>query len=298
MARVATLERGVKGEESSHSMKHNRVRALIIFVVGFECVSAQAAPKAELWPRWQKQNPASTEAIDHSAWDGFLKQFVFAPHPSGIDRLRYQAVTGEGLKNLKGYLEAMRGIAISNYNRAEQKAYWINVYNAVTVDVVLSRYPVASVRDINISPGFLARGPWGAKLFSVEEEKLSLDDIEHRILRPIWKDNRVHYALNWASLGSPNLQPAAFTAQNTEALLEKGARQFINHPRGVEIQNNRLKVSSIYVWFQEDFGRGAEGLMEHWQKYANPKLSDALQKYNGGLAHDYDWRLNDVDGKP
>ena len=117
----------------------------------------------------------------------------------------------------------MRGIAISNYNRAEQKAYWINVYNAVTVDVILSRYPVASMRDINISPGFLARGPWGAKLFSVEEEKLSLDDIEHRILRPIWKDNRVHYALNWASLGSPNLQPAAFTAQNTEVAVGKGS---------------------------------------------------------------------------
>ena len=73
--------------------------------------------------------------------------------------------------------------------------------------------------------------------------------------------------------------------------MEKGAREFINHPRGVEIQNNRLKVSSIYIWFQEDFGRDAEGLMEHWQKYANPKLADALQKYNGGLAHDYDWRL-------
>jgi Protein of unknown function, DUF547 len=279
-------------------MKINMLRAWIVFAIGFGCVSAQAAPKAELWPRWQKQNPASTEVIDHSAWDSFLKQFVFAPHPSGIDRLRYQAVTSEGFKTLKGYLEAMRGIAISNYNRAEQKAYWINVYNAVTVDLVLSRYPVASMRDINISPGLLARGPWGAKLFSVEEEKLSLDDIEHRILRPIWKDNRVHYALNWASLGSPNLQPAAFTAQNTEALLEKGARQFINHPRGVEIQNSRLKVSSLYVWFQEDFGPGAEGLMEHWQKYASPKLADALQKYNGGLAHDYDWRLNDVDGKP
>lgn len=279
-------------------MKYNVVAALIVLAVGFAGASLQAAQKAELWARWQKQNPASGEVIDHGVWDRFLKRLVVASHPSGINRLRYQAVTVEDLKNLKGYLEAMRGIIISNYNRAEQKAYWINVYNAVTVDVVLSRYPVASIRDINISPGFLARGPWGAKLFSAEEEKLSLDDIEHRILRPIWRDNRVHYAVNAASLGCANLQPAAFTAQNTEALLEKGAREFINHPRGVEIQNNRLKVSSIYVWFQEDFGRDAEGLMEHWQKYANPKLADALEKYNGGLTHDYDWRLNDADGKP
>ena len=192
----------------------------------------------------------------------------------------------------------MQAVVISNYNRAEQKAFWINVYNALTVDVILSRYPVASIRDINISPGFLARGPWGAPLFSIEAEKLSLDDIEHRILRPIWKDNRVHYAVNCASLGCPNLQPLAFTGDNTEALLEKGAREFINHPRGVDIQKNRLQVSSIYVWFQEDFGRDAEDLMEHWQEYANPALAEALEKYSGGLTHDYDWRLNGMDLKP
>ena len=189
-------------------------------------------------------------------------------------------------------------MAISNYNRNEQKAFWINVYNALTIDVVLSRFPVVSIRTINISPELLSQGPWGAKLFIVEGEKLSLDDIEHRILRPIWKDNRVHYAVNAAALGSPNLQPLAFTGENTEALLEKGAREFINHPRGVDIQKNRLQVSSIYVWFQEDFGRDAEDLMEHWQQYANPKLTDALEKYNGGLTHDFDWRLNGADLKP
>ncbi len=279
-------------------MKRILIGVLTIVALGLGFAMAQAAPKADLWPRWQKHDPASTAKIDHGAWDKFLKQFVVAPHPSGVNRVRYQAAAAEGVNLLKGYLDAMRGVAISNYNRAEQKAYWINVYNAVTVDVVLSRYPVASIRDINISPGFLTRGPWGAKLFSVEEEKLSLDDIEHRILRPIWKDNRVHYAVNCASLGCPNLQPLAFTGENTEALLEKGASEFINHPRGVDIQNNHLKVSSIYVWFQEDFGRDAEGLMEHWQKYANPKLADALEKYNGGLTHDYDWRLNGADGKP
>ena len=279
-------------------MRIRLIRTLAIVGILLGHASVQAAPKAELWARWQKHDPASTQKIDHGAWDRFLKQFVVAPHPSGINRVRYEAVKSEDLKNLKGYLQTMRGVAISNYNRAEQIAYWINVYNAVTVDVILSRYPVASIRDINISPGFLARGPWGAKLFSVEEEKLSLDDIEHRILRPIWKDNRVHYAVNCASLGCPNLQPLAFTGGNTEALLEKSAREFINHPRGVDIQKNRLQVSSIYIWFQEDFGRDAEGLMEHWQKYANPKLADALEKYSGGLAHDYDWRLNGADEKP
>ena len=187
---------------------------------------------------------------------------------------------------------------ISTYNRSEQKAYWINLYNALTVDLILSRFPVASIRDINISPGLFARGPWGAKLVTIEGERLSLDDIEHRILRPIWSDRRVHYALNCASLGCPNLQPSAYTSDNSEALLEKGAREFINHPRGVAIQEGKLRVSSLYIWFQEDFGRGAADLMAHWQEYAEPRLAEALAEYQGGLAHDYDWRLNGLERQP
>ena len=259
---------------------------------------AHCASKAELWPRWQKHDPASTERIDHSKWQAFLQKFVVTMHPSGINRVRYQAVGPEDFTSLQAYLKSMQVVAISNYNRTEQKAFWINVYNALTVELVLSRYPVASIRDINISPGVATRGPWGAKLLTVEGEKLALDDIQHRILRPVWKDNRVHYALTSATLGSPHLQPLAYTAENSEAMLEKGAREFVNHPRGVSIQKGRLEVSSLYVWFQEDFGGSADGLMEHWQDYADPSLADALAKYSGGLAHDYDWRLNGIDSKP
>jgi Protein of unknown function, DUF547 len=274
------------------------IRAVIVIVFLFAGSAAHAAPKADLWPRWQKHDAASKQKIDHSLWNRFLNQYVIAPHPSGINRVRYQAVTPEDRKHLKTYLQSMQALPISTYNRTEQKAYWINLYNAVTIDVILSRFPVASIRDINISPGLFVHGPWGAKLISVESEKLSLDDIEHRILRPIWKDNRVHYAVNCASLGCPNLQPVAYTGENTETLLERAAVEFINHPRGVAIQKGRLQVSSIYVWFQEDFGGDAEGLMEHWQEYASPALAEALEKYSGGLAHDYDWRLNGADGKP
>jgi hypothetical protein len=279
------------------SLRRVSIALLAIITILFTA-PGQAAPKAELWARWQKHDPASRQKIDHGGWDRFLRQYVITADPSGIHRVRYQTVTPEDRKSLKSYLQAMQAVAVSSYSRAEQRAYWINVYNAATVDVILSRFPVASIRDINISPGLLARGPWGAKLFSVEGERLSLDDIEHRILRPIWKDSRLHYALNCASLGCPNLQAEAYTADNTEALLERGAREFINHPRGVAVQKGRLQVSSIYVWFQEDFGGDAEGLMEHWQQYANPRLADALEKYSGGLAHDYDWRLNGVEAKP
>jgi hypothetical protein len=279
-------------------MQIKMVRLLTVLALFLGYAFAQAEPKAELWARWQKHDPASVQRIDHGVWDKFLKRYVDASHPSGINRVRYQVVTPEDFKGLRGYLQSLQALPISNFGRAEQKAYWINLYNALTLELILSRFPVGSIRDINISPGLLARGPWGAKLFSVEGEKISLDDIEHRILRPIWKDSRVHYALNCASLGCPNLQPAAYTSDATEALLERGAKEFINHPRGVAIQSGKLRVSSIYVWFQEDFGGDAEELMEHWLKYANPKLAEALAKYSGGLSHDYDWRLNGTETKP
>lgn len=256
-----------------------------------------AAPQAELWPRWQQHDPAGTQKIDHRAWERWLKKYVVAPHPSGINRVRYDAVAREDRIALKTYLKELQAVSISRYNQAEQKAFWINLYNALTADLVLSRFPVASIRDINISPGLIARGPWGAKLATVEGEKLSLDDIEHRILRPVWRDNRVHYAVNWASLGCPNLQPVAYTGENTESLLELGAREFINHERGVSLKNGQLRVSSIYVWFLEDFEGSPEGLMEHWQKYADGALADALAAYSGGLTHDYDWRLNGTEAQ-
>lgn len=270
-----------------------------VFVLGLlTATPGYAAAKAELWPRWEKHDPASTQTIDHSLWDKFLKRNLVAPHPSGINRVRYTGVAPEDRKALKGYLKKLQSLPISGYNRAEQKAYWINLYNGLTVDLVLSRLPIESIRDVNISPGLFVRGPWGAKLLTVEEERLSLDDIEHRILRPIWKDNRVHYAVNCASLGCPNLQPDAFTSANTEALLESGAREYVNHPRGLVINNGKLRVSSIYVWFQEDFGGSAEGLMEHWSMYAKQVLAEALKSYSGGLEHDYDWRLNAAESQP
>ena len=275
-----------------------RIALLVLLALVVNGIPAIAAPKAELWPRWQQHDPKNQQKIDHGAWNSFLQQYVVAPHASGINRVRYQVVSPDHQAALQGYLKSLQALAISSYNRSEQKAYWINLYNALTVDLILSRFPVASIRDIHISPGLFARGPWGAKLLTIEGEKLSLDDLEHRILRPIWRDQRVHYALNCASLGCPNLQPRAYTSDNSEALLEKGAREFINHPRGVTIQEGKLKVSSLYVWFQEDFGRGAADLMAHWLEYAEPDLAGALENYQGGLAHDYDWRLNGVEGQP
>lgn len=252
---------------------------------------ADAAPKAELWARWTAHDPRSTASIDHSAWDVFLKRYV-QPGGDGIARVAYRAVQTEDRQRLDAYLRALQGVRISAHDRRQQLPFWINLYNALTVKVVLDRYPVASIRDIDISPGLWTSGPWGRKLATIENEPVSLDDIEHRILRPIWRDPRVHYALNCASLGCPNLQRDAFNAANAEKLLDAAAAAYVNHPRGVRLESGRLVVSSIYVWFKEDFGGTDAGVIAHLSTYATPPTAAILAGRSRIDRDSYDWRLN------
>ncbi|OGR02022.1 MAG: hypothetical protein A2520_05145 [Deltaproteobacteria bacterium RIFOXYD12_FULL_53_23] len=265
---------------------------------------AFAAPSPELWPRWQANQPENTLAIDHSPWDIVLKKYLLTKHPSGINRFRYKAVSAADRQALKSYLERLQTVNVSSLNQNEQKAYWINLYNALTVQVILDHYPVKSIMDINISQGMFSRGPWDAKLLKIKGEEVSLNDIEHRILRPIYRDNRLHYALNCASLGCPNLQPQAYTAANLEQLLVKGATDYINHPRGVGMVDGKLQVSNIYKWFQVDFGDTEQGVIRHLLPYldqvgkaqgAKGKLIDTVRSYNKGLRYEYDWNVNAAD---
>jgi hypothetical protein len=254
--------------------------------------AALAAPRAELWDRWAEAG-LSKVAIDHGAWDAFLSKHVQEGR-DGINRIAYGKVGRADREALGGYLAMLQKVAIRRFSRDEQRAYWINLYNAATVEVVLEHYPVDSIMKIDISPGLFAKGPWKKKLLAVEGEGVSLDDIEHRILRPLWRDPRTHYAVNCASLGCPNLQPRAYTSANMEQLLDAGARAYVNHPRGARVEGGRLVVSSIYVWFQPDFGGGDAGVIEHLKQHAEPKLKKALAGARRIGAHEYDWSLNDL----
>jgi hypothetical protein len=254
--------------------------------------AASAAPRAEPWPRWERHDPASRTTVDHAAWDAFLRRHV-QRGADGIHRLPYGAIGAADRAALEAYLARLQATPVSALARAEQRALWINFYNAATVQVVLRHYPVASIRDIDLSPGLFARGPWGARLWTVEGEKLSLDDIEHRILRPLWRDPRTHYALNCASLGCPNLAARAYTAAALEAMLDEGARAFVNHPRGASVEDGRLAVSSLYDWFADDFG-GDRGVLAHLKAHAAPPLAAALAKIDAIDDDAYDWALNDA----
>lgn len=254
-------------------------------------LSARAAPDARLWPFWNKSDEASAATVDHSAWDRFLKTYIVRAE-NGVNLVRYGGVAPGDRKALAAYIGRLAGLPVRSFRKAEQKALWINLYNALTVTVILDHWPVKSIRDIDISPGLFADGPWGKKLLTVEGQKISLDDIEHRILRPIWKDPRIHYAVNCASIGCPNLARDAFTAANTNALLNRGAIAYVNHPRGAAVRDGRLTVSSIYKWFKADFGGSDAGVIAHLKRFARPPLKAQLETVRGISGDRYDWSVN------
>lgn len=255
-----------------------------------------AAPEADLWERWQAHDPDSQLSVDHTPWTAFLETYLVRGEDD-INRVDYRGVAPEDRARLDAYLEALSGTEVDRLSRASQLPFWINLYNALTVQVVLDHFPVDSIREIDISPGFFSNGPWGRKLLRVEGEEISLNDVEHRILRPIWQDPRIHYAVNCAALGCPNLQPRAFTPENAEALLEKGASDYVNHPRGVFFRDGELVVSSIYDWYQADFGGSEAGVIDHLMEHARPGLRERLQDFREIDGYRYDWSLNQAAGE-
>ncbi|WP_343562105.1 DUF547 domain-containing protein [Kiloniella sp. b19] len=263
-------------------------------VSGFSTGARLLAPDADLWTRWEAHDPASQQSLDHSPWQSFLDRYRQDGTGDDAVRVAYDRVDEDGRALLESYLASLSAVSVSTLNRAEQFAYWVNLYNALTVRVVLEAYPVDSIRDIDISPGFFASGPWGAKLIAVEGEELTLNDIEHRILRPIWQDPRVHYVVNCASIGCPDLPEQALSAQNAEAVMQQAARSYINSSRGVRIRGEKVTVSSIYDWFYDDFGVRDRDVFNHLLDFAEPELRKNLEAIGEISGTDYDWSLNDA----
>lgn len=241
------------------------------------------------------------QVVDHGAWDQLLKRYVVTD-ADGLNRVDYKAFKDNDHPALKAYLAALSRVKPAELSRPEQFAFWANLYNAKTVDIILDHYPVATIRDIAINEGlvgFLKRsvgagGPWKAKVVTIDGEALSLDNIEHDIMRPIFKDPRVHYAVNCASVGCPNLQRTAFTGANLDALLDAGARAFVNSPRGFRLEGDTVWASSIYSWFKVDFGGTDAAVLAHAAKYAEPDRAARLAAAAAIDTFGYDWRLNDA----
>jgi Protein of unknown function, DUF547 len=235
--------------------------------------------------------PNGSGGFDHSAFDSVLDGAVI-PDAQGYNRVNYKTLKGKSAA-LTAALAQMQAASPSNFSKAEAKAFWINLYNAKTLDVVLDKYPVTSIKKINLGGGGLfGSGPWSAKILNVERQDLSLDDVEHRILRALFKDPMTHYALNCASYSCPNLAARAYTAANMAKLMQANAAAYVNHKRGVSLDGASITASKIYSWYGADFG-GKSKLKAHWMKFAAPEKAAAIDAAQS-VSFGYDWKLNDV----
>ncbi len=258
-----------------------------IFLMAFS-ISLHAAPKADYWAYWDRHDSTNQTEIDHSNWNSFLNRYISESSALSMYVLDYQKVTAVDRERLSGYLKNLQDLDPRKYNRDEQFAYWVNLYNALTVNLILKNYPVDSIKNIG---SWFGLGPWNNSIATITGQKLTLNDIEHRILRPIWKDNRIHYAVNCASMGCPDLFPTAWTGKNKEPMLNRAAQRYTAQNKGVALVDDQLTLSSIYNWYSEDFGN-REQLLNHLAQYAPAETTKELKDYKGDISYHYDWNLN------
>lgn len=281
----------VKPDSLRYCFANLRRRAVTLIL--FTLVSALshvaiAAPDSKYWAYWDKSNPDSSAVINHDIWQEVLDKYLVL-RPDG-NHFRYRNVSQRGRDKLDKYLREMSSLDPRNYSKAEQKAYWINFYNALTVDLILEHYPVKSITKIGPWYRF---GPWDSDITRVAGQKLTLNDIEHRILRPLWEDNRIHYAVNCASLGCPDLSGKVFSATTTDQMLDALARRFIRQEKGVSWIDGRLTLSRIYEWYEKDF-IDQEGVVLHLRQFASVATARKLKEYTGVIQYQYNWGLNEL----
>lgn len=226
----------------------------------------------------------------HQALTQILTTYV-KPSTDGVNRFDYGALKANAADSaiLDAYIDNYATLDIAALPKPDQYVAWVNLYNAVTVQYIRDRYPTRSIRS-----GYII-GPWKKVRANVNGEKISLNDIEHEVLRKEWSDPRTHYAVNCASFGCPNLKPTAWETATLEQDLDAAARAYINHPRGVTIRRDgRLQVSTIYKWFRKDFGGSEAGVIAHLRTYAEPDLRAKIDANPDIRNYEYDWSLNDI----
>lgn len=247
-------------------------------------IERQFAPKSALVDaRFEKSDEASAVAVDHAAWGRFLEAYL-VEGPTGINLVRYKAVTPNDKAALAAYIAALEAIDTAALSRKEQIALWFNLYNAATVKLILDNPGIASIQEI--------KKPWDTAVAVVKGRALTLNEIEHGIIRPIARDARIHYAVNCASMGCPNLARTPFTGAGLDEALDAAARAYVNHPRGVSVMNGKVRLSKIYGWYRDDFGKDDAALFDHIRQYADPALAASLQGVKKAAGYDYDWTLN------
>ncbi len=242
-------------------------------------------------PAPEQENENETAAADtgahHQRLDKLLKKHV---HGKGVD---YTGLR-EDADDLDAYLAELADAQLEDASRDEQLAIYINAYNAFTLKLIVERYPqINSIRDI--------ANPWGTEQWTVAGETLSLDHIEHIILRGKLKAPRSHFAITCASISAPPLQPFAYEPEHIDEQLDSVTRKFINSDNVQFAENDdasdskkhTLRLSRIFKWFDEDF---KPSLPEFIAQHADPQTAETIRRNQKKLSvtfQDYDWQLND-----
>ncbi len=252
--------------------------------------------------------PARAQAFDHlhGAWTALLRKHVRLLRGGQATQVHYAGFAADR-SALKVYLDSLSAVppaAFAGWTRAERQAFLINAYNAFTVELILTRYPdLKSIKDL----GSLLGSPWKTKWITLLGTKVSLDDIEHAMLRKRGDhdDPRVHFAVNCASIGCPALREEAFVASRLEAQMDEQTLRFMSDRtrNRYNAQRGRLELSKIFDWYGEDFRlghRGIASLQAFVGRFAD-QLADApaeRERIRSGTVDmafaDYDWALNDV----
>lgn len=244
------------------------------------------------WDRWRPAAVQKQMDVSHAIWATILSNYLQKAPSSAINLFAYDRVSPADKKLLDQYISQMELINVANLTREQQMAYWINLYNALTVKVVLGSWPVKSIKEIK--SGIFDSGPWNLELAQVDGIDLTLNQIEHRILRPLYQDSRVHFAVNCASIGCPDLASRPYIDVELDNMLTEAAQSYIDHPRGINIIDNKLILSSIFKWYQDDFGRNRKELLLYLAGFAKPDLAQRLGDWQGHIKYAYDWQINSV----
>ncbi len=273
--------------------------ALVLVLLSLLVATAsKAAPRADLIEFWDDNEPASTMQINHSIWQELLTAYVDDNHPSGISRFDYAAVSADDALRLKNYLDYLEKMEPRQLNQPEAMAFWINMFNAILVDRVLDDFQSGSEGKINrlISGSGLRNVGWGRDTAEIAMQEISLNDIEHGILRPIWNDPRIHFVITACTLGGGSIRKTAYTGENIEELLETSKNEFLRHPRGVRVDGNRVILSSIFDWYRSDFAENKNTLLAYVRENTSDELRQAMQGLTR-VSFDYDWGLNSPDNQ-
>lgn len=205
---------------------------------------------------------SSHATINHSSWNGLLKKYV-VKRKSGVNLFKYGSLkkSAKDMAKLDGYLAKMASLDPRIYNHNEQKAYWLNVYNAITVKAITSGYPMKKFTDMS------------SKKITVMQKPLSLNDIKYSILLPTWKEHKLLFGLNCASYNCPGLQPEAYTGARLKSLLSLAGTNFISHQKGVVYYKGKLRASVLFRNDLKHFAKSEKTLSKVLAHYAKGKLA-------------------------